>query len=140
MKRKIEDDKSSFTTVIDSITEMMKESNMFDEEDEYRMLLDAYHCEWEDTDCIQILKKAIGRYNRYISNINFGEYDDIETRITTFLQKYSRSSIEWSEQGLQEMRDIDGDILQIIEVEELTMGMKSFAIQPHNKKIKKDSM
>lgn len=134
MKRKIED--SFFTDAIDSITEMMKESNMFDEEDEYKMLIEGYHCKWEDTDCWEILEKAVSRYNRYISNINFGEYNDIKTRITMFLQKYSQGSIEWSEQALHEMIDIDGDILQIIEVEELTTEMKSFRIHGR-RKIKK---
>lgn len=112
MKRKIGSDDS-----IDSLIGMMKESNLFDGEDEYNLLLEGYHCEWDDPDTLEILSKAVSRYNRYIRNINFGKYSYIEEMITKFLHKYE-DNVKWTVKAMNEMVDIDGEILQIIQGED----------------------
>lgn len=111
MKRKAE------VECIDSLTEMMKESNMFDEGDEYKLLVEGYTYRWDARDqtcCLIILNKAKYRYQRYLRNINFGfQYDYIEERINLFLSEF-----EVSKEGVELMKEIDGLILEVIEHEE----------------------
>jgi hypothetical protein len=104
---------------IDSLTNMMKESNMLDGEDEYNLLLEGYNCMWDESECFYIMDKAISRYNRYLRNVKFGEYKFIEELIKYFLKAYdnkTRGDV-WSYSAMEEMREIDGEILQIVDME-----------------------
>lgn len=117
MKRKGECDIS-----INSLTDMMRESNMFDEYDEYKLLLEGYQCKKRDLSFATLtvlLEKAVSRYNRYIKNVNFGDYSYIEELIITFIQKYEskKKDTPWTLEAMEEMGVIDGEILQIIQME-----------------------
>lgn len=147
MKRKAE---SEFD--VDSITEMMKESNMFDQDDEYKFLLEGYLSKWEDQDSmerhlrhIDILGKAISRYNRYVRNINFGEYSYIEDMLIKFLHEYEtrqqdENTIKIEQRTIEAMKtmsDIDGEILQVIRETDLVDKMEGTCIDVKKRKIKK---
>lgn len=128
MKRKGEDNEMD----IDCLTVMMKGSNIFDEDDEMKLLLEGYNCKWDGYRGMEILNKAVTRYNRYIRNINFGEYSYIEDSITRFLQKYrceDNTKEAWTFQAMKEMIEIDGGILYIIE-----MGVESSQIGDRKRK------
>jgi len=132
MKRKAE-----IEVDIDSITDMMKESNMFDGDDEMAMLLEGSDCKWDNAMCYKILDKAVSRYNRYVRNINFGNYSYIEEQINVFLHKYEGNTKPWTFQAMKAMVEIDGEILQIIEMEEVVSKVESSYIDDnvnHNRK------
>lgn len=136
MKRNIEETEFE----IDSLTDRMRESNMLDGEDEYNLLLEGYNCKWDETDCLKIIDTTVSRYERYLKNVNFTEYKYMEKTIDNFLGKYkgnkeNKENNNWSVRAMEEMIEIDGGILQVIEMEEITSKMSDVKVS--NKKMKR---
>jgi hypothetical protein len=136
MKRNIEETEFE----IDSLTDRMRESNMLDGEDEYNLLLEGYNCKWDETDCLKTIDKTVSRYERYLKNVNFTEYKYMEKTIDNFLGKYkqnkeNKGTNNWSVRAMEEMIEIDGRILQVIEMENITSKMSDVKVS--NKKMKR---
>jgi hypothetical protein len=110
---------------IGSLTSMMKESNMFDGGDEYDLLLEGYNCIWDEADCFYILSIVVRRYERYLRIVDFDGQEHlkyIKESIDQFLEKYKGENV-WSVIAMEEMIEIDGEILEVVDME----GVKSLS-------------
>jgi hypothetical protein len=99
MKRNIEE-----VDEMENLCNLILKSNVYNEEDEYRLLLEGANCEYNTTEIIKIAKL---RYERYLAHLYFEpKLKYIERMINKFIKEDSDFDL---------MKLIDNSIINYIE-------------------------
>jgi hypothetical protein len=95
---------------IDSLVDQLSSANIFQDE-EYQLLLQGHNSKVTDSNISYVLYIATNRYKRYIAQVDWTSYPDIEANIYRFLQLDVKTNFK---SAFDLMHLIDSMILELL--------------------------
>ena len=99
-------------TDVQVITDLLKGVNWYTKEEELELLEEGARARFTSESHVRdLIRKAILRYNRYLTHIEFGEYDVISEDISLFFKKCNTNNLR---ETFRIMKLIDLTLLDIV--------------------------